>query len=82
MFSRQRFLFLLECLNSAKKEVRDFDGSYYNMEEVVFITWLLQRLSERGMAAPDIGVITLYKAQARRLSAALLENKSTSLCLC
>ena len=52
------------------QEVREFDGSYANAEEVSFCTWLIAELLERGVAGDKIGVITLYKAQARRIAAA------------
>ena len=50
------------------KETRDFDGSYYNNAEVEFVAWLLQSLMDQGVRPEEIGVITLYKAQARRIA--------------
>jgi hypothetical protein len=57
------------------QETRDFDGSYYNAGEVDFCVWMLGFLLERGVPAANIGVITLYKAQARRIQEATMQLK-------
>jgi superfamily I DNA and/or RNA helicase len=46
------------------QERKAASGSVYNMEEARFVVAVLTRLLEAGLEPPDIGVVTLYKAQA------------------
>ncbi|XP_071953207.1 5'-3' DNA helicase ZGRF1-like [Antedon mediterranea] len=44
------------------------NGSYYNLQEVTFVAALLQVILQHGVDAVEIGVITLYRAQAFKIS--------------
>ncbi|KAI8054468.1 P-loop containing nucleoside triphosphate hydrolase protein [Syncephalis plumigaleata] len=57
-------------------------GSLYNEMEVTIIVQTVRQLLQSGVAAQDIGVISLYKAQVERIESRLglhdcLTNKST-----
>jgi superfamily I DNA and/or RNA helicase len=49
------------------QEMRDIDGSYYNQGEIDLITWLVDVLDQFRVPQTNIGIIALYKAQAKRL---------------
>lgn len=52
---------------SSGQERNDSSGSFFNEAEAQFVVLLLAYLAEKGLLPASIGVITLYKAQARRI---------------
>lgn len=52
---------------STGQEQTDWSGSYVNEAEAQFVSLLLAVVMARGLQAHSVGVITLYKAQARRI---------------
>ena len=52
---------------SSGQEQTDASGSFVNEAEAQFVTLLLSVMMTQGLQATSVGVITLYKAQARRI---------------
>ena len=54
------------------------DGSFSNLKEAKFVASLLTRLIQCGIEANEVGVITQYKCQVKKISALLSEANLSS----
>ena len=51
------------------------DGSFYNDQEASFVVFMIEALLACGLEPSSIGVITLYKAQMRKIQQLLLSSR-------
>ena len=56
------------------QEVCASDGSFYNDQEATFVVFMIEALLASGLEPSSIGVITLYKAQMRKIHQLLLAS--------
>ena len=63
---------------SSGQEQTNSSGSFINEAEAQFVILLLSVLAVRGLPASCVGVITLYKAQARRIVDAIRGCRSVT----
>jgi len=63
---------------SGGQEQTNSSGSFTNEAEAQFVILLLSVLAVRGLPASSVGVITLYKAQARRIVDAIRGCRSVT----
>ena len=61
----------------ARETVQD-SGSFVNVQEARFITWLANALVSNGVSCKQIGIICLYKAQAFHVQTLLHQSDSSS----